>query len=106
MRPTSSGSKVRIRPEALEDCELETIACATTAAIGCQSWAICWDLAVLGWTAIDPCASCVGLARMRLGGAAPATGSHVANRARLATADELDALLSQARAALPASNTS
>lgn len=74
--------------------------------IGCESWAICSDLALLGWTAIDPCASCVGTAIGRLAGHVPDTENPGADPARLVTGDELDALLSQARRALPGGSTS
>ena len=50
--------------------------------IGCSSWATCADLALLGWTAIDPCGSCVGAAITRLDGPVLDTGSHAANPAQ------------------------
>jgi hypothetical protein len=102
MGPTSGK---RVRPDTPIRCQIEEELAAPMEGIGCTSWAICSDLALLGWTASDPCGSCVGTAITRLAGAAPDTARRAANRALLVTADELEGLLNRARRALPGGNT-
>lgn len=96
----------RVYPDTPVLCQIAAEQAAPLAGTECTSWAICADLALLGWTAIDPCASCVGTAITRLAGPAPDTARHDANPAQLVTADALDELLNRARNDLPAGSTS
>jgi len=106
MGPTS-GKPPRVHPftETLAEVQLEDSR-ALPGSIGCASWATCADAAVLGWSATDPCKSCVGAAITRLSGRAPATGNHAASPAQIVTADVFDGLLNQARAGRRASSIS
>jgi hypothetical protein len=67
------------------------------AIIECDRWAMCADLALLGWSAINRCGPCVSAAGSNLYGVATDIANHDAALARHVTADELELLLNRAR---------
>lgn len=81
----------------------------STTAMGntpCESLALCQDAVRIGWTAIDPCASCVATAITPSYGHANQDGNRDASPAALVTGDALERLLTQECGGIRDSSTS